>query len=98
METNLADDDVVNVIGSMPFDAGNISKMIQLRRSMKKHFGDSVNYWFRENGVECEVLRANGGGWQKGRLRFRLEFVPDEPQKPKSPLDDLRSSLDSELS
>lgn len=34
--------------------------------------------WF-EQGVPCNYLKASGGGWQKGKLRLRLEFVPDEP-------------------
>jgi hypothetical protein len=60
-------------------------------------------YWFSLNGMPCEILRVSGGGWQKGKLRFRLEFIPDEPaafEQPKpvrqksSPLDDLRSELD----
>lgn len=58
--------------------------------------------WFSE-GCKCEILRTKGGGWQKGKLRFRLEFIPDNPEafiepaysveKPPSPLEDLRSDL-----
>jgi hypothetical protein len=59
--------------------------------------------WFYKDGIKCEILRVSGGGWQKGKLRFRLEFIPDDPaafEQPKpvrqesSPLDDLRSELD----
>lgn len=59
--------------------------------------------WFSPDGIACEILRVSGGGWLKGRLRFRLEFIPDDPaafKQPKpvrqesSPLDDLRSELD----
>ncbi|MEH1802157.1 MAG: KGK domain-containing protein [Nostoc sp.] len=54
-----------------------------------------------ENGVPCELLSAQGGGWQKGRIRIRFEFVPDEPTplippNSTSPLDDLRSQLNPE--
>jgi len=35
--------------------------------------------WFTDQGMACEILRTRGGGWQKGRLRFRLEFIPDNP-------------------
>lgn len=32
-----------------------------------------------EEGVDCYFLDASaGGGWQKGKMRLRLEFVPDE--------------------
>jgi len=58
--------------------------------------------WFTERGVSCEILRTKGGGWQKGKLRFRLEFIPDNPDAfldnlvPKaelSTLDALRAEL-----
>ena len=34
-----------------------------------------------DQGVICEVLRPSSGGWRKGkmRIRFVLEFCPDEP-------------------
>lgn len=32
------------------------------------------------DGVECELLSPRGGGWQKGKVRIRFEFVPDEPE------------------
>ncbi|MEH2300001.1 MAG: KGK domain-containing protein [Nostoc sp.] len=71
-----------------------------------KHSG-SEQQWFSEQGCKCEFLLTTGGGWQKGRFRFRLEFIPDNPEaflknspledeKPQSPLDDLRSQLDTQ--
>jgi hypothetical protein len=52
--------------------------------------------WTKE-GVVAEVLRP-GGNWQKGKLRivvsYHVEFTPDFPPVPQSPLDDLRSNLD----
>lgn len=57
--------------------------------------------WLSESGVRCKVLRTQGGGWKTGKIRFRLEFVPDEPEVPQpkapnSPLADLRSQLDTQ--
>jgi hypothetical protein len=40
----------------------------------------SESAWFSHEGRECEILLTKGGGWQKGRFRFRLEFIPDNPQ------------------
>lgn len=40
--------------------------------------------YFSQEGVRCELLRANGEGWRKGKVRFRLEFVPDDEPVPKS--------------
>ena len=50
-----------------------------------------ISTWFH-NGQECEILRAGSNGWQKGKIKVNvtLEFIPDEPEVEKSPLDDLR--------
>ncbi|MEA5618482.1 KGK domain-containing protein [Cronbergia sp. UHCC 0137] len=60
---------------------------------------------------ECQLLKVGGKGWQKGRIKINLsilpdrrsmkysvdlEFCPDEPETPESPLDDLRKSLNNE--
>lgn len=42
-----------------------------------------------DRGLSCEVLRP-GANWQKGKVRIRLEFCPDEPE---SPLDDIRQTI-----
>jgi hypothetical protein len=42
-----------------------------------------MNNWLKE-GFDCEILQAHGGGWRKGKLRLRLEFVPDELAVPQS--------------
>lgn len=54
---------------------------------------------------DCQILRIGSKGWQKGKIRFLvtyiysshitevgLEFCPDEPTVPESPLDNLRQS------
>jgi len=53
--------------------------------------------------LDCQFLKIGSKGWQKGKLRIQisynyngkpievhLEFSPDEPPQPESPLDDLR--------
>ncbi|MEH2347591.1 MAG: KGK domain-containing protein [Nostoc sp.] len=62
---------------------------------------DKASAW-AANGVNCKLLLAQGGGWQKGKIRIRFEFIPDKPTSTKpviptnstSPLDDLRSHLE----
>ena len=60
-----------------------------------------------EEGYKCEILSSNGGGWQKGRFRFKIEFIPENPEaflknstikteKIDSPLDDLRLQLNKD--
>ena len=51
--------------------------------------------WFNQ-GENCEILRAGSKGWEKGKLRINvtLEFIPDETEENKSPLDDVRQEID----
>jgi len=39
--------------------------------------------WFGE-GIDCEILRVGAQGWQKGKIKLKLnvtiEFCPDEPE------------------
>ncbi len=71
------DDDVVSID---PEYSGNQSRLLKtswLKESVKRFLGSVASSWFGE-GVPCEVLRV-GGSWEKGRLRIRLEYIPDEP-------------------
>ena len=53
----------------------------------------NAQLWF-EDGENCEILKASSSGWQKGKIKlkvnFTLEFIPDEPEAELSPLDDIR--------
>jgi hypothetical protein len=46
-------------------------------------------------GVSCKILKLGSTNWQKGKLKLRvsLEFEPDEPEIPSSPLDDIRKEM-----
>lgn len=41
------------------------------------------------DGFECKVLQP-GKKWQTGKIRINVEFCPDDPTEPDSPLDDIR--------
>jgi hypothetical protein len=93
------DDVVMFQTGNFSLDKmTKISSLLQAlepwaQRNSNNKASESV--LFSEKGLDCQVLRVSGGGWQKGRIRFRLEFVPDEPPpQANSPLADLRSNLD----
>ncbi|BAZ50526.1 hypothetical protein NIES4103_31420 [Nostoc sp. NIES-4103] len=101
MELN--DDDVVS-FSHADYNVANLTTATV--KEIKKSLLDTLftrylSAWIY-GGTSCKVLSANGGGWQPGKIRFRLEFVPDEPIQTKvsgstnsnSPLDDLRSSMD----
>lgn len=50
------------------------------------------------DGVECEVIRLDQPGWQKGKIRIKqieLEFCPEadeDSMEENSPLDEFRNS------
>lgn len=52
--------------------------------------------WFQD-GEACEILKAGASDWQKGKLKLKinlsLEFIPDEPEIKKSPLDEVREEI-----
>jgi len=50
---------------------------------------DTAKAMLSGEGLPCEVLKPCSN-WQKGKVKLRLEFCPDEPI---SPLDDIRQSL-----
>jgi glucose-6-phosphate-specific signal transduction histidine kinase len=55
------------------------------------------------NGTDCNLLQADGQGWQKGQLKVCFEFIPDGTESVASqnnptethpsPLDEIRNSL-----
>ncbi|MGB5962168.1 MAG: KGK domain-containing protein [Coleofasciculaceae cyanobacterium] len=67
---------------------------------------DNIIKWnFDPEGVSAELLKVGSKGWEKGKIKIQssikietnhvkaevdIEFSPDEPPKPESPLDDLR--------
>lgn len=51
----------------------------QFQPTLSSSPASTADAWFKE-GIECEFLDASaGGGWKKGKIRLRLEFLPDEP-------------------
>ena len=65
------------------------------------------NYIKYEIIKECQILQINNKGWQKGKLnieicispkdnkldKVNLEFFPQQPIQPESPLDDIREMM-----
>jgi len=54
-----------------------------LAQAISEHEGvwsEDNEGWF-EDGLDCEVLRLSSQGWQRGRVRIRLEFIPAAPPK-----------------
>lgn len=66
---------------------------------------DKIIWSSKQEGIDAELLVVGGKSWEKGKVRIKsyiaiennvvkaqvyIEFSPDEPPKPESPLDDLR--------
>jgi len=75
------DEDVVNFSARPDWISGPLIKVKDLKEAVKQQvsFHDRKATILQE-GFSCEILSANaGGGWQTGKLRIRVEFVPDVP-------------------
>ena len=75
----LSNDDVVSMNSKMSLVASPTFKVSQFMHWFKQIAGGAGEAWTGE-GVDCEDLSSAGGGWQTGKVRIRLEFVPDEPE------------------
>lgn len=76
-------DDVIKLDSSVP--SIELDKM-----STVKEFSEAIcrgfhlakcahfNRMLREFGLDVSFLPSETGGWQKGKLHLRLEFIPDE--------------------
>ncbi|MFH7025920.1 MAG: KGK domain-containing protein [Heteroscytonema crispum UTEX LB 1556] len=89
---SLSDDDVISVnAGKQNIIAHTTFKVSEFTRQMvnKLTENDNQRKWFFES-ADCQVLKPGVRGWQNGKIRFSLQFCPDEPE---SPLDDIRQQL-----
>lgn len=81
-------------------------KVNELIGAVKNQFADASRKLFEEDGLQLEVLRLDAKGWKKGKVRFSVEFCPDEPEieemtqsnsteinQTSSPLDDIRQRM-----
>jgi hypothetical protein len=90
-QSNLDNEDVVSMPANTNLTKLEIFRIKALKAALKEHL--HFKEWIDE-GMPCEILQTTGGGWQKGKICLRLEFIPDEPP-PQPPtalgvLDDLR--------
>ncbi|WP_413175397.1 KGK domain-containing protein [Anabaena azotica] len=51
-----------------------------LRLSTRKGWGETYIVECLGNGGEAHCLLESGGGWKKGKIRLRVEFISDEPE------------------
>lgn len=56
-----------------------IDALAQAVSDRESDWNDDNEGWFSD-GLACQALRFQRQGWQKGRVRIRLEFCPEEPR------------------
>lgn len=58
-----------------------LDQLAQVVSDQSNDWSEDNEAWF-EDGLECEALRfTSGAGWQRGKVRIRLEFAPLRPQE-----------------
>lgn len=57
-----------------------LDALAQLISEQEGRWSEEQEGWFTDRGMSCEVLRFSNQGWQRGRVRIRLEFAPDTPK------------------
>ena len=104
------DDADVVAFGTTIHKLGRFKGLVEKMRqsSLFQHLGnefksalDVAFFPWLEPGADCEILKASGKGWKKGKLKFELtvKFYPDEPEieevKQAEPsLDSMRLTMD----
>ena len=85
------------------FASGNTLKVQQLLAEyegyIKAQTKTATNHEICLEGIECEVIRQNSvhKTWRKGKIRFVVQFEPDEPENNinSNALSDIRRQLDT---
>jgi hypothetical protein len=82
----LNDDEVLYVSVGRVLMSNPTFKVVEFLDALAQAISDREEAWSEENegwfgdGLECEALRFSSQGWQRGRVRIRLEFCPEEPR------------------
>lgn len=70
--------DVIHFEESKPLSLSKTIKFVEFKESLEKvAFRSDIDKSLLDKGIECELLRPGVEGWKKGRLRVRIEFIPE---------------------
>ena len=58
-----------------------LDALAQLVSEQEDEWTEEQEGWFTDRGARCEMLRFGNQGWQRGRVRIRVEFCPEAPPK-----------------
>jgi hypothetical protein len=98
---NLDSDDVISMKDSESFLGFSTFKTLEMMvrlvsRDVRQLNQKTLLEWLDE-GVSCEVLKTSGGGWQSGKVRISLEFIPDKPEDDEDELQEEDESQEAVL-
>jgi hypothetical protein len=76
------------------------SEQIDINPGLDPNGNVDYSNWF-DRGIDCEILKVNSQGWQKGKVRLKitLEFEADKPEEKNNnhqsdlSLDDIRQII-----
>ena len=83
----LGDDEVIFVRSGRILMPNPTFKVSELLDSLAQAVSEREEDWTEESegwfgaGLPCEVLRFGNQGWQRGRVRIRIEFCPEKQPK-----------------
>lgn len=82
-EFELDNNDVVSISSGKNFAKTGTCRFLELKQAIEEYMRPNYEQWVGR-GVESQVLLQTGGGWQRGKFRLRLEFIPDPEEPPQS--------------
>lgn len=71
---------MISIAPDITGNNGQILRINTFKQAMRKNLSNYAPQWL-DQGIECEILSTDGGGWQKGRVYLRLEFIPNPPKQ-----------------
>ncbi len=74
------DQSVQLLLGQTTFRASELAAALKGVVLAKTQGSPAQGDWFSDQGVACEALRFGARGWQRGRVRIRLEFHPESEE------------------
>jgi hypothetical protein len=89
----ISDADVICFSESQPLSLSKTIKIVELKEQLLEKIGYyDVDKLLISEGVKCELLQPGSQGWQKGKIRIQIEFIPDEIRD-SSDLDEFRDDV-----
>lgn len=82
-EFELDNNDVVCIGSGNNFANTSTCRYLELKMALAEYLRPKFDAWVGQ-GAKGEILRTTGGGWQRGKFRLRLEFIPDPEEPPQS--------------